>query len=54
MTDNGKKTMPPIQQQNNQGQGSTVRGAELYSKKPTDGWNGKKSGSTSTDTKPYG
>jgi len=37
---------PSVQQQNNQGQGRTVRGADPYKSKPTAGWNGKTSGST--------
>lgn len=58
MTDNpktpGSTSSPTIQQQNNQGQGSLARGSDTYQPHATDGWNGKKSGSTSKDSKPFG
>ena len=50
----GKTSAPSVEQQNNQGQGSTVRGADPYKSKPTAGWNGKTSGSTAGSSKPYG
>lgn len=51
--DNGSKTMPPIQQQNNQGQGSLARGHDTYRQHSTDGWNGRKQGSTAPSSKPF-